>query len=134
MKAKLINGVLEYFVKPAWVSGNVDMYAEQQGYKPVRHAEGTGGTYETETEIVIETPAEPISDWLHTERPYRFTVPLALLFSGQQIWAAFAIYADKKGIPYEEFAGDQLRYYAQEVYPEHQALLGSAGIVIESKP
>lgn len=135
MKAKLIDGQLVIFQQPTNILGNADAYAAEHEFKPVRYAQGPGGTYETETEIVIETPPpEPVPEWLFPDRPFRFSVPLALLFSGQPIWASFAIYADKKGIPYEELPGDLLRYYATEVYPDHQQLLASAGITIESKP
>lgn len=73
------------------------------------------------------------SDWLHADRPYRFTAPLSLLFASTT-WAAFAIYADKKRIPWVNTGGEDVTYYLQEIYPEHQVLLAASGISIETKP
>lgn len=106
-------------------NGNADTYAN-----PDPEPE-EDGRFAMELEPDV---AHLVGDWLYPDRPKRFAVPLSLLFSGNPIWAAFAIYADKKGIPYEELPGDLLRYYAQEVFPPHQQLLSSAGITIETKP
>lgn len=106
-------------------NGNATTYADPD---PIPDGDGD---YCMELEPDV---AHLVGDWLFPDRPFRFSVPLALLFSGQQIWASFAIYADKKGIPYEELQGDLLRYYAAEVYPDHQQLLASAGIQIEQRP
>ena len=57
MKAKLINGQIEYFQQPAWILGDASAYATEQGYKELVFATGNSGTYETETTIVVETPA-----------------------------------------------------------------------------
>ncbi len=56
MKAKLTEGQIEYFQQPDWLLGDATIYAVEQGFKNVLIKTGTGGTYETETAIVIETP------------------------------------------------------------------------------
>ena len=81
-----------------------------------------------------ETWQPPVpNDWLHADRPFRFTAPLSLLFVSTT-WAAFAIYADKKRIPWVNAGGDAVTYYLQEIYPEHQQLLTASGITIENRP
>ena len=57
MKARLTNGQVEYFEQPPWLLGDATSYATGQGYKEVIFATGTGGTYETATNIIVETPA-----------------------------------------------------------------------------
>ena len=62
MKAKLINGQLDFFKQPEWILGDASAYATDQGYKEVVYNEYpildtnqyTRQVYsETETEIVI---------------------------------------------------------------------------------
>lgn len=57
MKAKLVNGVLENFTQPDWLLGDPTDYATEQGYKEVIYQHGTGGIYETETNIIVEVLA-----------------------------------------------------------------------------
>jgi len=76
----------------------------------------------------------PVSnDWLHPDRPFRFTAPLSLLFVSPT-WIAFSAYADKKRIPWVNAGDDSVTYYLQEIYPEHQQLLTASGITIENRP
>ena len=56
MKAKIINGQIEYFVQPDWLLGDANEFSTENGYKDVIYKTGAGGTYETESNIVIETP------------------------------------------------------------------------------
>ena len=62
MKAKLINGQLEYFKQPTWLLGDATAYATEHGYKEVTYSEYPvleANQYvraiytETETEIVV---------------------------------------------------------------------------------
>ena len=68
MHAKLINGQLKYFtigetleIEGLMVTNPSIEMIESIGYKEVIHASGNGGMYQTESNIVIETPIpEPI--------------------------------------------------------------------------
>lgn len=85
------------------------------------------------TYLVEDKDPVELAGWAYPERPFRFIVPLDLLFS-DNIWSAFAIYADRKRIPFEELPGDNFRYYAQEILPTHEFLLIQAGIQVETIP
>jgi hypothetical protein len=54
MRAKLVNGVIEYFKQPDWILGDATKYAIENGYKELITIKGTGGIYETEENIVQE--------------------------------------------------------------------------------
>jgi len=56
MKAKIINGELEYFKQPDWILGDASKYATKNGYKEVIYQNGDKGTYETNDNIIVETP------------------------------------------------------------------------------
>ena len=68
MHAKLINGQLKYFtigetleIEGLMVTNPSIEMIESIGYKEVIHTSGNGGMYQTESNIVIETPIpEPI--------------------------------------------------------------------------
>ena len=56
MLAKLTNGQLDYFQQPTEILGDATSFAMELGYKEVIHQTGTNGTYETETNIIVEVP------------------------------------------------------------------------------
>ena len=53
---KIENNKLVKFKNPPFKGGDATDYAIEQGYKPLLRQEGTGGMYETETNVIIETP------------------------------------------------------------------------------
>lgn len=56
MKAKLINNQLDYFKQPDFILGDASTYAKEHGYKDITYQTGDNGIYETETNIIVETP------------------------------------------------------------------------------
>ena len=100
MKAKLINGQLDYFKQPEWILGDASAFAKEQGYKEVTYSEQpvlednqyTRQVYsETETEIVIGY--EVLTD--NTPKPLTVEEQLAEL---QQVIVELTTILNDKGI------------------------------------
>ncbi len=56
MRAKIKDGKIEYFTQPPWILGDATAYANLQGYKELIYQTGSGGTYETTDNVVVEMP------------------------------------------------------------------------------
>ena len=100
MKAKLINGQLDYFKQPEWILGDASAYAIEQGFKEVIYSEYpvleanqyTKEIYtETETEIIIGY--EVLTD--DTPKPLTVDEQLAEL---QQVIIELTTILNDKGI------------------------------------
>lgn len=129
--AKLLNGNIEYYVRPSHILGNCEPDAISKSYKPVIEQEGNGGTYETDTQIIIETSALVVNDWIYPERLFRITVPIGMLFSSPT-WIGLWNYTQAMEIPsYKE--GDNRIFYLETILPSHEQFLTSQNIIIEHK-
>lgn len=128
--AKLIDGNVVIFHQPAWILGDASQYAITEGYKELIGIEGTGGTYETETQIIVESM--PPSDWLYPERPMRITVPVTMLFSSPT-WLGLWNYTQAMDIP-SLLIGNNRVIYLETLEPAHEAFILSQNIIIEEIP
>ena len=89
--AKILNGSLTYYELSPDILGDQSPIALEQGFKPVIEKEGTGGTYETEDAIIIESlpvpPTPPTLEEIQESRKQAYQTeadPLYIAFKASQ--------------------------------------------------
>jgi len=56
MKAKLIEGKIEFFTQPNWLLGDSTTYSIENGYKEVIYVTGTTTVYEDDLNVFVGMP------------------------------------------------------------------------------